>query len=66
MSDNLVLELLRAIRSDIADLKTGQVEIKERLGFLDGQYGSLWRRVDRIDLRLDRIERRLGIVDVPA
>ena len=66
MSDSLVLELLRAIRSDIADLKTGQIEIKERLGFLEAQYASISRRVDRIDLRLDRIERRLEIVEAPA
>jgi len=81
MSDNLVLDLLRAIRGDIAELKTGQIgsrsepmsreasaglEIKERLGFLEGQYGSLSRRVDRIDGRLDRIERRLDIADAPA
>lgn len=63
MSDNIVLELLRAIRTDVSDLKTGQIEIKERLGFLEGQYSSLSRRVDRIDLRLDRIERRLESAD---
>ena len=66
MTDNVVLDLLRAIRADVADLNTGQIEIKEPLGFLEGQYGSLSRRVDRIDLRLDRIERRLDIADAPA
>ena len=66
MSDNLILELLRAIRGDIADLKTGQIEIKERLGIQEAQYASLSRRVDRMDLRLDRIERRLDIADAPA
>lgn len=64
MSDNLVVEMLRAIRSDIADLKTGQIEIKERLGFLEQQYASISRRVDRIDLTLDRIARRLELVEV--
>lgn len=63
MSDDLVLELLRAIRGDIAGLKTGQTEIKERLGFLEQQYASISRRVDRIDLTLDRIARRLDLVD---
>jgi hypothetical protein len=60
---DLVLELLRAIRGDLADLKTAMVEVKERLGFLEAQYASLSRRVDRIDRRLDRIERRLGLVE---
>jgi hypothetical protein len=61
--DNLILEMLRAIRGDIADLKTGQIEIKERLGFLEQQYASISRRVDRIDLTLDRIARRLELVE---
>jgi hypothetical protein len=48
-----VLEPLRAIRGDLADLEVGMVEVKERLGFLEAQYASLSRRVDRIDGRLD-------------
>ena len=31
-------------------------EVKERLGFLEGQYASISRRVDRIDSRLDLVE----------
>jgi predicted nucleic acid-binding Zn-ribbon protein len=66
MSDeraDLILEHLRAIRSDISDLKTSMVEVKERLGFLEAQYASISRRVDRIDGRLERIERRLDLVE---
>lgn len=66
MSDqrtDLILEHLRAIRGDIADLKTSMVEVKERLGFLEAQYASISRRVDRIDSRLERIERRLDLVE---
>ena len=66
MSDeraDLILEHLRGIRSDISDLKTSMVEVKERLGFLEGQYASISRRVDRIDSRLERIERRLDLVE---
>ena len=44
---NLILEMLRAIRSDVAGVKTDVIEIKERLGILDSQYASLSRRVDR-------------------
>ena len=57
MSDeraDLILEHLRAIRSEISDLKISMVEVKERLGS---------RRVDRIDSRLERIERRLDLVE---
>ena len=66
MSDeraDLILEHLRAIQSEIGELRTSMVEVKERLGFLEGQYVSISRRVDRIDSRLDRIERRLDLVD---
>ena len=40
-------------------------EIKERLGFLEGSYASLSRRVDRIGLRPERIEQRLDLVPAP-
>ena len=66
MSDDradLILEHLRAIRSEIGELKRFMVEVKERLGFLEAQYASISRRVDRIDSRLDRIERRLDLVE---
>jgi predicted nuclease with TOPRIM domain len=65
MSDNLVLEHLRAIRADVADLKDGVTEIKERLGLLEAGYASLSRRVDRIGGDVERIKRRLDIVEVP-
>jgi len=48
MSDNLVLEPLRAIRGDMAQLQTDMAEVKERLGFLAAGYALLSRRVDRL------------------
>jgi predicted nucleic acid-binding Zn-ribbon protein len=60
---DLILEHLRAISNDIGDLKTSMVEVKERLGFLEAQYASISRRVDRIDSRLERFERRLDLVE---
>lgn len=62
MSDNLVLELLRAIRGDIGEIKTDIVEIKERLGLLEGLYGSLSRRVDRLGGDVELIKKRLDLV----
>jgi predicted nuclease with TOPRIM domain len=63
MSDDLALTLLRAIRSDISQIKTDVIEIKERLGFLEGSYASLSRRVDRLGGDVERIKTRLDIVD---
>jgi hypothetical protein len=60
MSDNLVLELLRAIRTDIGEMKTDIIEVKERLGLLEHQYASLSRRVGG---DVETIKRRLDLVD---
>jgi hypothetical protein len=64
--DNLILNLLRAIRGDISQIKGDIIEIKERLGFLEGTYASLSRRVDRLGGDLEWIKARLNIVDAPA
>ena len=62
MSDNLVLEHLRAIRGDLAGLKADMIEVKERLGLLEAQYSSISRRTDRISGDIELIKRRLDIV----
>ena len=64
--DSLVLNLLRAIRADVGDLKADMVEVKERLGLLAAQYSSLSRGVDRLVGDVERIKRRLDIADAPA
>ena len=66
MSDNIVLDLLRAIRGDIADIKVDLIEIKERIGLLEAGYSSLSRRVDRMGGDVERIKRRLEIADAPV
>ena len=53
--DSLVLNLLRAIRSDIAEVKADLTEVKERLGIMGAQYASLSRRVDRIGGDMQRV-----------
>jgi predicted nucleic acid-binding Zn-ribbon protein len=60
---DLILEHLLAIISEISDLKTSMIEVKERLGLLESLYASISRRVDRIDSRLERIERRLDLTE---
>ena len=60
---NMVLDLLRAIRSDVASLKADGIEIKERLGLLEGQSASISRRLDRVAGDVEMIKRRLDLVD---
>ena len=60
---DLVLEMLRAIRGDLAEVKTDLVELKQRVGLLEGQYASLSVRVDRIASDVALIKRRLDLVE---
>ncbi|HWD60378.1 MAG TPA: hypothetical protein VG308_19000 [Stellaceae bacterium] len=67
MSDqrgDLVLEMLRAIRGDLAEVKADLVELKQRVGLLEAQYASLSSRVDRIGGDVVQIKRRLDLVEV--
>ena len=59
--DNLILEYLRQIRSKIDSLSDDMIEVKGRLGILESQYASLSTRLDRIDMWLERVERRLDL-----
>lgn len=66
MSDgpaNLVLDMLRAIRGDLAELKADFLEVKERLGLLEGQYASMYRRLDRLSGDMELVKRRLNLID---
>jgi hypothetical protein len=69
-TDNLVLELLRAIRGDLADIKTDMHEFKERLGPVENQmaghyalYATLSSRLDRIVDDVKLIKHRLELID---
>lgn len=65
MSDqpNLVLEHLRAIRSDVMEIKADVREIKGRLIVLEIAYGSLSSRIDRVGDDIELIKHRLELVD---
>jgi predicted nuclease with TOPRIM domain len=60
-----VLDGQRKHDSELAEIKTDVIEIKERLGFLEGQYGNVSRRLDRIGGDVEQIKRRLDLVDAP-
>ena len=66
MSDqpgDLVLQTLRVIRGDLADVKADLIELMQRAGLLAGQYASLSTRVDRIAGDVALSKRRLDLVE---
>ena len=69
-SDNLVLEILRRIQSDIAeikndikDLKAGQIETRMQLHSMDGYVLRQERTMAALQVKVDRIETRLDFTD---
>jgi hypothetical protein len=61
--DNLVLRHLRRIDAKLDGLVGDMVEVKERLGLLEGAVASLSRRMDRIGGDVEIIKRRLDLVE---
>jgi hypothetical protein len=68
--DNLVLEHLRAIRSDVAaiksdlaDVKAMQLRMREDFNRFEGDLLRFERIEAGTQLRLDRIETRLALTD---
>jgi hypothetical protein len=77
LSDNLVLEHLRAIRGDLATLtdriddlsrRVTALETETRQGLASVQLNlaNQSMRLDGFEARMARIERRLNIADAPA
>ena len=54
---------LRVIGDDVAGLKIDLREIRGRVAILEANYASVSFRVDRLGDRLERIERRLDLVE---
>ncbi len=63
--DNLILSPLREIRGQVQGLKADMIEVKERLGFVEGGLASVSRRIDRVAGDVDEIKRRLEIAHAP-
>ena len=68
--ENIVLEHLRLLRSGMGqmigkmdELKADVIEVKERLGFIEQQYASISRRVDRMAGDVELIKRRLELTE---
>jgi archaellum component FlaC len=69
-TENMVLEMLPRIRGsqermelDVQDIKTRMTNIEISVGQFTSQFASQSLRLDRIDERVSRIERRLDLVD---
>jgi hypothetical protein len=64
--ESLVLTYLRRIDTKVDGLRADMIEVKQRIGFLEEQYASISRRVDRIGGDVERIKTRLDLVDASA
>jgi predicted nuclease with TOPRIM domain len=64
VTNELIYETLKTMQGTLMRLVDDMHEVKERLGILEMQYASLSNRMDRMDLRIERIERRLGLIEV--
>lgn len=75
--DNFVLVYLRRLDTKMDDLRAGTAEVKQRLTTLEVQiaslsatesrhYAQVMQRLGRHETRLDRIEHRLELSDVPV
>ncbi len=60
------LRWMRRIDSKLDLLADIARETRNRVGLLEQQYASLSTRIDGIENRLERIERRLDLVDAPV
>ncbi len=70
IANELIFERLKAIQGTLARHSDELRAIKERLGNVEmqvaglaGQYATLSVRLDHLDARVERIERRLDLVE---
>jgi predicted nucleic acid-binding Zn-ribbon protein len=60
---NLVLEHLRAIRGDVADIKESVRNLQVRVTSIEENMAAMNRRFDRMERDVEHIKRRLDLVD---
>ncbi|MEM6478160.1 MAG: hypothetical protein AAF841_10150 [Pseudomonadota bacterium] len=63
VTNELLLEHLKEIQATLNRHTDELREIRERLGTLEMQYANLSNRVDRMDDRITRIEKRMGLAE---
>lgn len=67
---DLVLELLRAMRTDISDIKSDIRDMKARMASLESYIATLHGdqarsgvKMDELATRVERLEKRAGLID---
>ncbi|HKT54379.1 MAG TPA: hypothetical protein VJP88_07995 [Caulobacteraceae bacterium] len=63
--DSLVLRMLRSMDQKIDRLAQDVCDLSVRLAHVEENLVGVHRRMDRFDLGLERIERRLELIDTP-
>jgi predicted nucleic acid-binding Zn-ribbon protein len=61
--DNIVLEYLRHIRAATDDIRNDVREVVQSIESLENHYVRMSNRLDRMGLRIERIERRLDLTN---
>jgi hypothetical protein len=69
-TDNIILEHLRALRADSADVKSDLREVKARLASIESYIATLHGdqartgiKVDDLVTRVERLEKRTGLIE---
>jgi predicted nucleic acid-binding Zn-ribbon protein len=73
VTNELLLEVLKRMQGDLSTIKDGQKEIRTEMSALRGHMlaiqtdiNNMYAKLATTEVRLDRIERRLDIVNEPA
>jgi predicted nucleic acid-binding Zn-ribbon protein len=73
VTNELLLEVLKRMQADLGALKDGQKEIRNEIAAVRGHVVAIQTDISNIytktatsEVRLDRIERRLEIIDAPV
>jgi hypothetical protein len=61
VTDNLVLERLRKIRTMLGEVKEDTADTRLRIGMLEAGYASVPLRLDRLAADVEWIKRRLDL-----
>jgi hypothetical protein len=68
--DNIILEHLRLIRSDMADFRNDLRDMKARFSSMESYISTLHGdqarsgiRIDNLEERINRLEKRTGLLD---
>ncbi len=63
--DNLMLVYLRRIDEKVDRLSDNGRELRGRMVAVEENLAGVHRPIDRVELRIERIERRLDLADAP-